>query len=150
MTPAFRIRPALLPDAPEIARLSGELGYPSTPAAITGRLARMVEDPRYVVLVAVEPGAAGLLGWITAEERLSLETGALFEVTGLVVGMTARRRGVGARLVGACEAWAWQRGARRLRVRSNAAREESHAFYEALGFVRRKTQHAYEKDVTGI
>jgi hypothetical protein len=30
-------------------------------------------------------------------------------------------------------------------VRSNVARAESHPFYERLGYVRTKTQHAYRK-----
>jgi hypothetical protein len=33
-------------------------------------------------------------------------------------------------------------------VRSNAARAESHPFYEALGYVRSKTQHVYTKTIT--
>jgi len=36
---------------------------------------------------------------------------------------------------------------RRLTVRSNAARELSHPFYEALGYSRDKTQHVYRKTI---
>ncbi len=32
-------------------------------------------------------------------------------------------------------------------VRSNAARELSHPFYEALGYARAKTQHVYVKSL---
>jgi hypothetical protein len=36
---------------------------------------------------------------------------------------------------------------RSISVRSNVARLESHPFYERLGYVRTKTQHAYAKQL---
>ena len=38
-----------------------------------------------------------------------------------------------------------RRGLGVIAVRSNVARTESHPFYERLGYVRTKTQHAYRK-----
>ena len=63
----------------------------------------------------------------------------------LVVDSSARRRGVGRALVAYAEAWALARGLAALTVRSNAARELSHPFYEALGYNRDKTQYVYSK-----
>ena len=56
-----------------------------------------------------------------------------------------RGRGAGRALVGAVEAWAGARGLPLMTVRSNVVRAESHPFYERLGYVRSKTQHAYRK-----
>ena len=56
-----------------------------------------------------------------------------------------RGLGVGRLLVTAVEQWAWARGLDQMAVRSNVTRSESHPFYERLGYVRAKTQHAYRK-----
>jgi GNAT superfamily N-acetyltransferase len=68
---------------------------------------------------------------------------------GLVIDSKRRRSGLGRELVGIAEAWTLSRGVPSLTVRSNAARTESHPFYEALGYARSKTQHVYNKAVTG-
>ena len=52
---------------------------------------------------------------------------------------------MGRLLVTAVEQWAWERGLDQMAVRSNVTRSESHPFYERLGYVRAKTQHAYRK-----
>lgn len=64
-------------------------------------------------------------------------------------GYPCRRGGLGRALVGVAEAWTHARGIPSLTVRSNAARAESHPFYEALGYARAKTQHVYSKRVAG-
>jgi GNAT superfamily N-acetyltransferase len=64
---------------------------------------------------------------------------------GLVVDGAARRRGTGRALVDAAEQWAQSQGLATLTVRSNVTRQLSHPFYEALGYVREKTQHLYRK-----
>jgi GNAT superfamily N-acetyltransferase len=52
---------------------------------------------------------------------------------------------VGRVLVAAAEAWAASRGLALMTVRSNVTRSESHPFYERLGYLKIKTQHAYRK-----
>jgi GNAT superfamily N-acetyltransferase len=141
---SFSIRPARLSDAAEIAELSGQLGYPATEAEISNRLNRILPDPDYVVLVA-ENREGSLLGWIGAESSLLLELGEEVEIVGLVVRAGLRRLGVGKALLGAAEEWTRQRGQPTIRVRSNAARLESHPFYERMGYARVKTQHCYRK-----
>ncbi|HEX8777263.1 MAG TPA: GNAT family N-acetyltransferase, partial [Rhodanobacter sp.] len=89
----------------------------------------------------------GLLGWIAIERRLTLESGERIEIVGLVVDAAARGTGVGRALVTDAEQWARAQGFDAIGVRSNVAREGSHPFYEALGYVRMKTQHAYRKPV---
>jgi GNAT superfamily N-acetyltransferase len=147
MTPApYTVVPAQETDAAEIARLSLELGYPTGAGQSRDALAQMLESPRYLVVVAAA-GSCGLLGWAVAERRLTLESGESVEITGLVVAASARRLGVGSALVAEAGRWALGNGFSSLRVRSNVTREESHPFYERLGFRRTKTQHAYLKQL---
>jgi len=140
----FEIRRATLADAAAIAALSGELGYPASTPQMAQRLAALL--PRSTQFIAVAATADGhVLAWIAAERRLPLEYGERIEIVGLVVGAAARRGGVGQALVAAVEAWTREQGLAIVTVRSNAARIESHPFYEKLGFVCRKTQRSYEK-----
>lgn len=137
------IRRAVLADAAEIARLSGELGYPLTTDEMALRLsALLASHDQHVAVVA---SGNRLLGWMHVEHRVSLEGGDRAELMGLVVDSTARRRGIGRELVDAAEQWALARGLDSLTVRSNVARELSHPFYESLGYERAKTQHVYRK-----
>lgn len=141
------VRAATTDDAAEIARLSGELGYPGTPQEMAARLEQMVSQGHFVaVAVQDEPS---LSGWIAAESRVSLEVGRKAEITGLVVDVRARRSGVGARLVAAVEQWARENGHDAVVVRSSAARTESHLFYPRHGYARYKTQHVYSKPLAG-
>ena len=140
----LRLRPATAADAPRIAELSAVLGYPTDAAALGARLARLLARDGELLLVA-EDDAGRIVGWTYAAERETIESPARCELLGLVVDASARRRGVAGRLVAAVERWAAGRGLDRVVVRSNAARVESHPFYEAIGYTRVKTQHTYEK-----
>lgn len=138
-------RPARAEDAAELARLAGQLGYPSDAVRMAARLESLLADPRQWLRVVDAHGC--LAGWITAERRLTLESGWRVEITGLVVDAAARRSGVGGALVAAAEAWARQQGLDTVTVRSNVAREASHPFYLSLGYLRRKSQHVYVKSL---
>ena len=139
------IRRAELDDAPELTRLAGQLGYPMSAAEMGLRLAALLPDERHYVAVVARD--ANVFGWMHVEHRLSLEGGDRAELMGLVVDSTARRGGFGRALVQAAEDWAAARGLSSLTVRSNVARDQSHPFYEALGYSRAKTQHVYRKDL---
>lgn len=127
--------------------MSGVLGYPNSAEAIAERLARLLARDGDIVLVAEEM-PRGVVGWIHATEQELLDSGRRCEITGLVVDADARNRGLGRQLVEAVEAWAIARGLAQLAVRSNIVRSESHPFYERLGFLRVKTQHAYRKQLS--
>ncbi len=144
MTDSHRIRPPQLDDSAEIARLSGELGYPATTEQIRQNLKKLMASPKYLVAVANAEGNR-LAGWMVVERRVSLESGEVAEITGLVVAASARRTGVGKALVSAAEQWTARQGLPAIRVRSNITRAESHPFYERLGFLQKKTQHTYDK-----
>jgi GNAT superfamily N-acetyltransferase len=138
------VRRATPADARRLAALSGELGYPASPEDIGRRVAELTERADALILVA-ELAPGDVIGWIHGSEQLLLESGRRCELVGLVVDPRARGRGVGRRLVAEVEAWAAGRGIRQMAVRSNVTREESHPFYERLGYTRVKTQHAYRK-----
>ena len=139
----FELRHAGMHDAAELARLTTELGYPADPVDMAPRLAALLADPTRQVYVAAHRDR--LLGWIGVERRTSLETGEKAEIVGLVVDARARRMGVGLALLEAAQDWARAQGFDALMVRSNAARIESHPFYEKNGYVRRKSQHVYSR-----
>lgn len=137
------IRQAHVEDAAEIAHLATELGYPSTEGEIRARIMRLLQSDAYFLVVA-EIGST-IVGWIAAERRLLIESGERAEIVGLIVTGSARRTGTGRALVHAAEQWAQRHGLTRMAVRSSVARTESHPFYERLGYIRAKTQHAYLK-----
>src|SRR5262245_4632331 len=102
------IRSARPGDAAEIARLSGELGYPLSADEMTRRLTVLLGDARHHV--AIVDAGERLLAWMHVEHRSSLESGDRAELVGLVVDSSARRHGWGRSLVDAAEVWARERG----------------------------------------
>ena len=138
-------RIARIEDAAEVARLCTELGYPTTTDEMTARLGVVISAGDGQVFVVDED--IGLLGWIAIELRTTLETGRKAEIVGLVVDAGAHRSGIGKALIATAEAWVRQQGLEVVMVRSNTARIESHPFYEGVGFVRRKSQHVYFKQL---
>jgi ribosomal protein S18 acetylase RimI-like enzyme len=148
----WQIRSARQQDAAEIARLAGLLGYPSGARAVQGRLGELLARPDHRIVVAApvavsEGGAPGAKvgGWMHAARHLTLESAEFAEILGLIVDPAARRTGLGRTLVAEAERWARAHRFARLTVRSNVVRAESHAFYPALGFTLRKSQHIYAK-----
>lgn len=137
------IRDAVLSDAAEIAQLTAELGYSTETEEIAGRLGRIADRRKQVVMVAVLEGKVA--GWMQAHASEVLESGLRVEIVGLVVAESYRRRGVGRHLVEEAERWAVEIGAPVIVVRSNSKRVESHIFYPALGFSSSKTQAVYRK-----
>lgn len=137
------LRPARPEDAAGIATLATELGYPSAEDEMQRRIERLLRSDAYFLSVAEQDGR--MIGWVAAERRLLLESGERAEIVGLIVTADARRTGTGLALVKAAEKWAAEQGMQTISVRSNVARLESHPFYETLGYVRTKTQHAYAK-----
>jgi GNAT superfamily N-acetyltransferase len=138
------IRAAAPGDAAEVARLSLQLGDAGDAAIIAARMARMASLPTHALLVDGD-GDGRLAGYVAVEHRLLLVGAERVEIVALVVDAARRRDGRGRRLVEAAESWARGRGAGEVFLRSNVLRSEAHAFYPALGYARRKTQHAYAR-----
>ncbi len=130
-------------DAPRLAELSTQLGYPATAQEIRKRLAALARERAQQVLVAVR--GKEVVAWMHVGPRRSLEMAPCAEVVALVVDAAVRRAGIGRALLERAEAWARARALPAIVVRSNILRGEAHAFYEALGYHRTKTQHVYQK-----
>jgi GNAT superfamily N-acetyltransferase len=121
-------------DSADIARLLGQLGYPSTPQEVAARLAVLRADaPATVMWVAELDGA--VVGVATAREfpGIHISTPVTW-LTVLVVDERVRGRGIGRRLVREAEEWARSRGAARLSLTSAVHRKEAHQFYINLGY----------------
>ena len=141
------VRRAAAADAARLAQLSEILGYPVALSSLAPRLERLLARVEDAVLVA--EAESGVVGWVHGAEQELLESGRRCEILGLVVDPAYRSHGVGRRLVTAVEQWAANRGLEQMTVRSNVARAESHPFYQRLGYIPTKTQHAYRKALSG-
>lgn len=142
--PTLRIRRAKPADAPRLAELSGQLGYPVAAAEVARIMRNLQRSSRDAVYVA-ECSGAGVLGWVHVTVNHLIEVGTRGEINGLIVAEGHRSLGAGARLLAAAEAWARQRGAREMSVRSKVERERAHKFYERQGYAHYKTQKAFRK-----
>lgn len=142
------IRNARNYDAPALAELCGQLGYPATRQQIVARLAAIEADPGGRVFVA-EDAEGRVVGWLHVAQQAHLADEEVAEILGLVVAESTRGHGVGAALLRAAETWARERGAAHLRVRSRVERERAHRFYERAGYQRHKTQHVFGKSFDG-
>jgi len=140
----LKIRRANIGDAPRIAELSGQLGYPASPAQVRGRLRGIRPLPQHAVFVA-ESSKDGVIGWLHVSKSPLLEVEVRAEVNGLVVAEGQRSLGAGAQLLAAAEDWARKHGCRSMSLRSNVIRERAHKFYERNGYEHYKTQKSFRK-----
>ncbi len=123
------IRPAVASDAPALASMLDQLGYPTEAGEIPGRLARMAERPGTTVFVAEQRDKP--VGVVTVHLFPSLHTSdPVAWLTALVVDESARGTGVGSALVQRAEEWAQRHGAKRLSLTSHLRRGEAHDFYK--------------------
>jgi GNAT superfamily N-acetyltransferase len=142
----IEIRPAEEGDIAALARLAGQLGYPSTPEEVRERFSKIRMAADHATFVAVAHGDE-VIGWIQLCEARSIESEARADITGLVVDAEFRSGGAGRRLVERGEEWARQRGLALVGVRSNVVRERTHVFYERLGYTVAKTQKVFRKSL---
>jgi GNAT superfamily N-acetyltransferase len=139
------IRLATTDDAEAVARLSDQLGYPSTREETTRRLLQVNGQSGHAVYVA--EGDGRLIGWVHVYVNHSLLADLPAEVAGLVVDENYRGHGLGRVLMERAELWAQEHGCRSVRLRSNVLRSRAHIFYERLGYRVIKSQKAFCKDL---
>jgi GNAT superfamily N-acetyltransferase len=133
------IRSASPADAPALAMLLGELGYPSEAAEVHTRLARVLgaggENAADCVFVAASDKGPDVLGLLSVHRFCGLHDDApVALITALVVAERARGSGVGRQLVDRAAEVARRWGCTRLMVTTHIRRADAHAFYEHLGF----------------
>ncbi len=143
---SLRIRPVQPEDAPALAALAGQLGYPAAPEVVAARLQALTEDDYHAVFVAVGANSE-VVGWIHVYLCLQVIADREAEIGGLVVDEAHRSQGIGARLVQAAEDWARAHGCQGLTVRANVVRERAHAFYRRWGFREVKVQRVFHKSL---
>jgi GNAT superfamily N-acetyltransferase len=141
------IRPMLRADAPRVADLTTQLGYPSTPDQILERFAAIERRGEAVILVATDETDAPI-AWIQVSRIAALAESDVAMIGGLVVDDAHRSAAIGARLLDAAEAWAREQGARTMSVRSRTERTRAHRFYEARGYRQIKLSHVFEKPLS--
>jgi GNAT superfamily N-acetyltransferase len=132
-------------DQRALARLAGELGYPTAPEVLATRLARLLALPDQAVIVAEEDER--VLGWLHVCEFHALTSPPTALVVGLVVESEARGRGIGRTLLGEAEAWARARGLGGVRLRARRERRAAHAFYRSAGYRVHAKQLQFRKEL---
>ena len=140
----LKIRRAKSVDAPQLAVLSGLLGYPATTAQLRERLRGIKPVSVHAVFVA-ESTKDGVIGWVHVSKQPLLEVEIRAEVNGLVVADGQRSLGAGAKLLAVAEEWARKHGCMGMSVRSNVLRDRAHKFYERNGYEHYKTQKSFRK-----
>jgi aminoglycoside 6'-N-acetyltransferase I len=132
------IREAVPGDAPQVAELLTELGYPVGASEAAERLARGAE----AVFVAAD--GSRLLGLLAIWGQLPIaHARPTARVTALVVRSGARQQGIGRMLVEQALDWARSAGCEGVELTSGIRpeREDAHRFYEGLGF--RRTSYRF-------
>ena len=104
----IRIRRMVEGDTTAVTELAIELGYPNEVEDIKHRIERISTSD--LLLVAFD-SMNRVVGFIQAHQVWIIEVGFRVEILGLVVSKTARRHGVGRRLITEVEAWAKTNGA---------------------------------------
>jgi GNAT superfamily N-acetyltransferase len=125
------IRDASSEDAPAIAGLLTQLGYPSEEEAVESRLDRLrIVGDR--IAVAELDGAVVGLAHLQVTPAIERDRPAA-KIGALVVDQAHRGLGIGRALVGAMEAEARLRGCELLYLTTSERRDDAHAFYERVG-----------------
>ncbi len=125
------LRPAAPEDAPRIAGLLTEEGYPAGPSDVVARLGRFA-SPSTVVVASL---AGELLGFVAVHVMPRFEhDDAIARVLALVVDAGARERGVGRLLLLEAERIGREAGAAFVEVTAGHHRPEARRLYESAGF----------------
>ena len=130
--PAKGERRATPADAPDVANLLAQLGYPSSADVIPDRLAAIEREGGAVFVVTNADDR--ILGLASASRHATLHAGAqVAYITALVTSDDVRGQGVGRAMVAAIEQWAREAGCTRLSVTSAEHRADAHKFYPRCG-----------------
>jgi GNAT superfamily N-acetyltransferase len=138
----IQILPMNAGHAPDVQKLSEQLGYPLSLTETERNIKEMLTAKDHVAFAALYNEK--LVGWIHAFRCLVLEGNPFIEIGGLVVDEDYRGKGVGKKLVESIRNWCLENGFYDIRVRSNVKRKEAHKFYTATGFRESKEQKVFQ------
>lgn len=142
---AILIRLMTEADIGAVARLCGDLDYPTTPEQLAARYAAVRTAADNEIWVAELGGE--VVGWIHGHGGHLLEADSYVEIGGIVVDPACRSLGIGRLLLETCEQWAQDRGYPRIRLRSGIHRIWAHAFYHRLGYQQKSTSITFALDL---
>lgn len=129
---AITFRPAETADAPSIAALFTDEGYPAGPSDIRTRLGHF-DSPTSRVLIAEYDEA--ILGFVAVVALPRFEHDDwIVRIVALVVDAGARERGVGRALMAEAERFGREVGATFVEVTAGHHRPEARHLYESLGY----------------
>ncbi len=143
----INLRPPIAGDEPELAKLCGEMGYPSDASEVTARLLALSDRDDHMVLVATDAQDKPI-AWVHTHLSFRLVVEVFAELGGLVVSEAHRGQMIGERLLAEAERWGKAQGVSMFRVRSNVVRERAHRFYLRAGYEQFKTSYVFEKTLT--
>ncbi len=129
------IREARMQDIDGLARLMGELGYPTDTKEMEDRMSPIFSDKAYQTYVYEEDGKLlGMIGMILCYRFEKNER--YIRVVALVVSSESRGKGIGSRLLEEAENWAKVQGANLMTLNSGnrAERNDAHQYYIRRGF----------------
>jgi GNAT superfamily N-acetyltransferase len=145
----IRVRAMVESDAEAVNELVAQLGYPND-LGKTQTAIRTVLGSEIAGAFVAEDASGLVIGWAHVFMAPYIESGPDAELGGLVVHEDARGSGAGRALVARVEAWARERGAQGLNLRTNIMRDGAHEFYKHLGFEVQKTQHKFRKNLSAV
>jgi ribosomal protein S18 acetylase RimI-like enzyme len=130
----IRVRDGEKGDAPRLADLVTELGYPVKAGELWSRIEKMPVDFHRTLVAIVSEELVGFIGLLTLPVYEHSQP--IGWVLSLSVSPRRRRQGVGSALLEASEKFYRERGVTDLRLHSGLQRTEAHEFYEKMGFNR--------------
>jgi GNAT superfamily N-acetyltransferase len=143
-TTPIEVRPASHDDSAALADLLTQLGYPVPAGELPGRLDRFREQGNGQVLVAAT--GAQVVAFAAFEVTYPIHNeDPVAHLTAIAVAQTARRKGVGRRLLLAVESSARAAGCDHVVVTSAEQRSDAHAFYPSAGW--QATGRRFGKDL---
>lgn len=123
-------------DTQALVLLMAQLGYDHSETTLSSNVSAVRKQGGEVFVAEV---AGNILGCVSAIVDVRLAEGIKGEIVSLVVSEDARGHGLGKGLVFEAEKWLSGKVSV-IRVRANALREQSHLFYESLGYSKEKAQ----------
>ena len=133
-------------DFEKVSKLLLQLGYKATPYDLKIRIERINSHEKGNVFVA-ETDSNEIIGCVQALIDTRFAGGSFGEIVSLVVDESYRGKGIGKKLIDTAADWLKQKGEKTLRIRCNVIRDETHKFYEHLGFIEKKKQKIFEKSI---
>lgn len=143
---ALTLRPMTDGDLPVARHLLGQLGYDLPIEEVQRRFRSVEAAPGHAVLLGDRDGEVVALCHLFV--RPALEKPPEVVVQALVVDEASRGTGAGQHMMQAAEDWAAARGFNSIALYSSITRHGTHAFYEAIGYVRSGTSHLFRKALT--